>query len=240
MNEHSSTPTGQPIGEPVPNWSGAKFPSQEIIQGHFCRLEPLDSKVHTGDLWTAFRHDKSGQTWTYLAHDPPQDKAELEQRFISQAASNDPLFFAVVENTSKKAVGIASYLRISPTAGSIEIGHLHFSPLMQRTPIATETLYLLLNEAFERLGYRRCEWKCDSLNAPSRVAAKRFGFVYEGLFRQALVYKGRNRDTAWYAILDSEWTELAQAYRSWLDPSNFTSDGQQKTRLSDLTSVKNH
>lgn len=239
MSEQFFSLTGQPIGRPVPNWTGAKPPVREVLQGRFCRLEPLDVGRHRDGLWDAYSHDESGRNWTYLAQESPRDVAELEQRLSSQAASDDPLFFAVVESKGRQAVGLASYLRIAPAAGSLEIGHLHFSPLMQRTPIATETLYLLLHQAFEELGYRRCEWKCDSLNAPSRAAAGRFGFRYEGLFRQALVTKGRNRDTAWYAILDSEWVWLSQAYRQWLDPSNFTPEGEQKTRLSQLTKSGN-
>ena len=237
MSYQFTNPNGQPIGSPVPDWTGAQPVRKEVLHGRFCRLEPLDTNRHTEDLWHTFGQDKTGETWTYLAHEPPQDKSEFEQRLASQAASLDPFFYAVVESKTQQAVGVASYLRISPAVGSIEIGHLHFSPLMQKTPIATETLYLLLTETFEVLGYRRCEWKCDSLNAPSRVAAARFGFQFEGVFRQALVYKGRNRDTAWYAILDSEWVQLAQAYRRWLNPSNFTSDGHQKLRLSELTSA---
>ena len=149
-------------------------------------------------------------------------------------ARDDPLFHAIIDAASGKAVGVASYLRIDPAAGSIEVGHLLYSPLLQRTRAATEAMYLMMKRAFD-LGYRRYEWKCDALNAPSRAAAQRLGFSYEGVFRQATVYKGRNRDTAWLSVIDREWPELEQAYTRWLAPANFDADGKQRLRLADLT-----
>ena len=150
------------------------------------------------------------------------------------AKLDDPFFFTIIEGESQTSVGISSYLRITPSAGSIEVGHIHYSPLLQRTPAATEAMYLMMERAFA-LGYRRYEWKCDALNAPSRMAAQRLGLSYEGIFRQATVYKQRNRDTAWYATIDREWPDLKQAFEQWLDPNNFDNDRNQKTRLSTLT-----
>jgi RimJ/RimL family protein N-acetyltransferase len=146
----------------------------------------------------------------------------------------DPRFYAIIASPEGKAVGVASYLRITPASGSIEVGHLHYSPRLQRSPAATEAMYLLMERAFE-LGYRRYEWKCDALNAASRAAAQRLGLSFEGVFRQATVYKGRNRDTAWYAAIDAEWPALREAFLEWLDPGNFDGDGRQRTRLSDRT-----
>src|SRR5205823_10297923 len=148
--------------------------------------------------------------------------------------SDDPLFFAIRPKSDNKPAGVASYLRIAPASGSIEVGHILYSPSLQRTPAATEAMFLMMQRAFE-LGYRRYEWKCDALNAKSRAAAQRLGLSFEGIFRQATVYKGRNRDTAWFAAIDQEWPELQVAFRRWLDPGNFDETGQQRVRLSDLT-----
>jgi RimJ/RimL family protein N-acetyltransferase len=150
-------------------------------------------------------------------------------------ASDDPLFYAIVEPTEETAVGVASYLRIDPISGSIEVGHLRFSPLLQRTPAATEAMYLMMKHAFD-LGYRRYEWKCDALNAPSRAAAERLGLSFEGIFRQATVYKGRNRDTAWFAAIDREWPAIQNGFVRWLDPTNFDPSGRQRSSLGDLRS----
>jgi RimJ/RimL family protein N-acetyltransferase len=160
--------------------------------------------------------------------------ASISSWIEKDCLGNDPLFFAIVERTSGKAIGVASYLRITPNSGSIEVGHINYSPLLQRTPAATEAMYLMMSKAFE-LGYRRYEWKCDTLNAPSRATAQRLGFSFEGIFRQATVVKGRNRDTAWYAITDADWIELKKAYLQWLSPANFNELGAQKLRLSNLT-----
>lgn len=147
---------------------------------------------------------------------------------------DDPLFFAIIDLADGQPAGVASYLRIVPASGSIEVGHIHYSPRLQRRPAATEAMLLLMQRAFE-LGYRRYEWKCDALNAPSRAAAQRLGLSFEGIFRQATVYKNRNRDTAWYASIDTEWSALREAFQSWLAPDNFDASGQQRTRLTDLT-----
>ena len=227
---------GQPIGEAVPHWSAPPRPSRETIDGRYCRLEPLDVERHVRQLWEANAHDTDGRNWTYLWHGPYASLADYEDWARQAASTSDPLFFAVIDRASERAVGVAAYLRISPEAGSIEVGHINFSPLLQRTPAATEAMYLMMRQAFE-LGYRRYEWKCDALNAPSRTAAERLGLTYEGIFRQALVYKGRNRDSAWYAAIDKEWPALKQAFERWLAPANFDAAGKQRERLSDLTAA---
>ena len=165
--------------------------------------------------------------WTYLSSDSFERLEDYRAWLTPMAQSQDPLFHTIVDRGTGMPAGIAAYLRIDPPMGVIEVGHIAFSPLLQRTPAATEAMYLLMRRAFDELGYRRYEWKCDSLNAPSRAAADRLGFRYEGIFRQALVYKGRNRDTAWYSIVDKEWPARKAAFEAWLDPSNFAADGRQ-------------
>lgn len=172
--------------------------------------------------------------WTYLSVGPFASEATYLGWLKTVAPSEDPLFYAIVDRARGQAAGLASYLRIDPPNGVIEVGHLQFSPLMQRTPVATEAMYLMMRRAFEELGYRRYEWKCDALNAPSRAAALRYGFRFEGIFRQAVVYKGRSRDTAWFSILDREWPAIKDAFERWLDPANFDAEGHQRARLADL------
>jgi len=226
---------GQPVGEPVIDWQPPPSPAREPLEGRWCRLEPLDPVTHGPSLYEANALDPEGRNWTYLAYGPFAGFAEYGLWLREAAASSDPLYFAIVARPTGRAVGVASYLRINPPQGVIEVGHLNFSPLLQATPAATEAMYLMMARAFA-LGYRRYEWKCHSLNAPSRRAALRLGFTPEGVFRQAAIVKGRNRDTAWYAITDQDWPALKRAFETWLDPANFDSDGQQRTSLSDLTS----
>jgi RimJ/RimL family protein N-acetyltransferase len=223
---------GQPIGFPVPNWTSPKFPPRQPLVGRYCRLEPLDALVHAAPLYEAYAGNDSG--WTYLAYGPFPTLEGYREWVEAVHADSDPLFFAVLDDG--KPVGVASYMRITPSAGSIEVGHLNFSPRLQRSKAATEAMYLMMKAAFG-LGYRRYEWKCDALNAPSRAAAERLGFAYEGTFRQATVYKERNRDTAWFAVIDADWPNLQGAFEAWLDPENFDSAGQQCTKLSELTAV---
>lgn len=223
---------GQRVGVSVGGWKPPPSPPREPLAGRLCRLEPLDPARHGAALAAANALDTDGHNWTWLPYGPftsPQDYAAWLQQ---QAASRDPLFFAVV--TPHGADGVASWLRIDPPNGSIEVGHIHWSPRLQRAAAATEAMFLMMRRAFE-LGYRRYEWKCNALNAPSRAAAQRLGFSYEGLFRQAGVVKGRNRDTAWYSIIDGEWPALRAAYERWLDPSNFDAQGRQRSSLSALT-----
>jgi RimJ/RimL family protein N-acetyltransferase len=217
---------GQPIGPPLPSWQPATRPTRTSLEGRFCRVEPLDVARHARDLHDANSADPEGRMWTYLFSGPFGSFEEYRAWLEPRPASDDPLFFAFVDLASGRAVGLGSYLRIEPANGVIEVGHLQFSPRMQRTPVATEAMYLMMRNAFA-LGYRRYEWKCDALNAASRRAAERLGFTFEGIFRQAIVYKGRNRDTAWYSILDNEWPALDAAFRAWLQPANFDADGRQ-------------
>jgi RimJ/RimL family protein N-acetyltransferase len=217
---------GQPIGPSVGSWGPPPFPPRETLEGRYCRLEPLGVQ-HARALWYAYGLDTEHRNWTYLV-DGPYARFEEYAAWVERASSTtDPLFFTVL---APGAVGVAAYMRIMPDAGSIEVGHINFSPLLQRTTAATESMYLMMKRAFE-LGYRRYEWKCDALNAPSRAAAQRLGFTYEGTFRQATVYKGRNRDSAWFSIIDQEWPALRAAFERWLDPANFDDGGQQRSRL---------
>jgi RimJ/RimL family protein N-acetyltransferase len=171
--------------------------------------------------------------WTYLFSGPYASFVEYERWLAERAPGTDPLFRAFVSRETGRAVGLGAFMRIDPAMGSIEVGHIAMSPLLQRSPAATEAMYLMMRHAFE-LGYRRYEWKCDSLNEKSRRAAKRLGFTYEGLFRQAIVYKGRSRDTAWYSIIDSEWPRVREAFERWLDPGNFDADGRQRASLAQI------
>jgi RimJ/RimL family protein N-acetyltransferase len=221
---------GQPIGDALPGWAPPPFPPHTAMDGRFCRLEPL-ATGHAAALWEAFAEDAGG-SWTYLASEPFAEFDAFAAYVAQSAASTDPQFYAVL--VDGRAAGIASYLRITPAAGTIEVGHIHFSPRLQHTSAATEAMYLMMRRAFE-LGYRRYEWKCDALNAPSRRAAQRLGFSYEGTFRQALVTKGRNRDTAWYSCLDREWPALRLAHETWLAPANFDGAGRQRRSLAELT-----
>lgn len=225
---------GQPIGFALPDWRAPDQPSRQPMEGRYCRLEVLDAERHADDLHAANTRDRDNRIWTYLAYGPFADPDAYRKWAAEASRGSDPLFHAIIDYAHGSAVGVASYLRISPAVGSIEVGHINYSPLLQRTPAATEAMYLMMKRVFEA-GYRRYEWKCDALNAPSRAAAQRLGFSYEGIFRQATIYKGRNRDTAWYAIIDSEWPELDRAFRQWLEASNFDAEGRQKTALSELT-----
>jgi RimJ/RimL family protein N-acetyltransferase len=225
---------GHPVGFPLPNWKSPPQPPRTVLTGRFCRVEPLDVARHAEQLYAANALDTSGAGWTYLSYGPFASFDEYRSWLQSSHTGNDPLCHTVIDQRDGKAVGIASLMRIDPKAGTIEVGGIKYSPLLQRTPIATEAMHLMMKRVFE-LGYRRYEWKCDSLNAPSRAAAQRYGFSYEGLFRQATVYKGRNRDTKWFSIIDSEWPAIDAAFTRWLAPENFDANGKQRVRLSDLT-----
>ncbi len=204
------------------------------MEGRFCRVEPLDPARHGDPLWAANALDRDGRNFTYLTAGPFATPEAYFEWLNGSCRGDDPLFHAIVDRASGQAVGVASYLRIDPANGVIEVGHINYSPLLQRRPAATEAMHLMMKRAFE-LGYRRYEWKCDALNAPSRAAAQRLGFSYEGLFRQAVVYKGRSRDTAWYSVIDAEWPALRAAFERWLDPANFDAAGNQRVALSALT-----
>ncbi|MDL2356034.1 MAG: GNAT family protein [Pseudomonadota bacterium] len=224
----------QPIGDAVSEWSPRPLPPHATIEGRFCRLEPINAKRHGADLFAANTTAPDGRAWTYLFTEPFTRCEEFCVYLEKIEASRDPLFFAVVDSKTERAVAYLALMRIDPAHGVIEVGNINYSPLMQRTPAATEAQYLLMKLAFDTLGYRRFEWKCDSLNAPSRYAALRYGFTFEGIFRQAMVYKGRSRDTAWFSIIDSEWLAIKAAMETWLSPDNFEPDGSQCMSLVDI------
>jgi RimJ/RimL family protein N-acetyltransferase len=225
---------GQPIGHALPGWRPASLPPREPMVGRFCTVEPLDPARHAADLYAANAVDGEGRNWTYLPYGPFETESAYRAWVEKVSAGPDPLVQAIIDASTRKATGVASFMRIDPANGVIEVGGINYSPLLQRKPAATEAMYLMMRRAFE-LGYRRYEWKCDSLNAPSRAAAQRLGFSYEGVFRQAWVYKGRNRDTAWFSIIDGEWPALREAFERWLAPANFDANGRQRTGLSSLT-----
>lgn len=224
----------QPVGASVSDWKPAARPVHKLLTGRFCNLEPLNAARHAADMYAANALDTDGRNWTYLPYGPFESLSSYSDWVDKFSATSDPLFFAIVSHATGRAVGVASFLRIDPANGSVEVGHLNFSPLMQRTPVATEAMYLMMKEAFA-LGYRRYEWKCNALNIPSRAAAQRLGLSFEGVFRQAAIIKGRNRDTVWYATIDKEWPALNNAFQNWLSPENFDSRGAQRVSLSKLT-----
>ena len=222
----------QKVGFELPGWVPPRVPDVDVLDGQYVRLERLSSDRHGAALFQAYaEHDA---LWTYMPVGPFHSSAQYQRWVRENETSTDPYFFAIQDKVSGKWAGVGSFLRITPDAGSIEVGFLTFSPLLQRTPAATEAMFLMMQWAFEA-GYRRYEWKCDALNLPSRRAAQRLGFSYEGVFRQATVVKGRNRDTAWFAVIDREWPALKEAFHVWLSPENFRPDGSQVERLSDLT-----
>ena len=224
----------QPVGAPVPDWSGAQAPGSAPLVGRYCRIERVDVERHAEDLYDAYRLAADSRDWTYLSVGPFDSLAAYREHLTRAATSADPLHHTVIDTATGKAVGTLALMRIDRPNGVIEVGHVTYSPRLKRTRIATEAMFLLMREVFETLGYRRFEWKCDSLNGPSRSAALRYGFSFEGIFRQALVYRGRNRDTAWFSIIDGEWPALRESYTRWLDAGNFDSQGQQVERLADL------
>ncbi|MHC0053405.1 GNAT family N-acetyltransferase [Actibacterium sp. D379-3] len=224
----------RPLGRPVPGWTPPPRPDAPVLQGRFARLELLSPDAHAADLHRANSADDA--IWDYLPYGPFSSAAQYHRWMREVTAGTDPVFYAIKDLESGHFSGVASFLRITPEAGSIEVGHINFAPELQQRRAATEAMYLMMGWAFGA-GYRRYEWKCDALNRGSRRAAQRLGFSYEGVFRQATVVKGRNRDTAWFAVIDAEWPALKEAYEAWLAPSNFDAQGRQIERLSDLTAL---
>ena len=220
------------FGEPVTGWVAPPRPGPAVMEGRWVRLERLDPGRHAHQVHAA--NQESDAIWDYLPYGPFGSEEAWESWAEGMAPLADPFFYAIRDLGTGRAAGVASYLRISPEAGSIEVGHINLAPALQRTPAATEAMALMMRWAFEA-GYRRYEWKCDALNLPSRRAAQRLGLSYEGVFRQATVVKGQNRDTAWFATIDKEWPALQAAYEAWLAPGNFDAEGQQRVALSALT-----
>lgn len=225
---------GQPVGEPLPHWQPRPLPQHRVFQGDYCRLEPMNAEQHASDLYEAYSQAEDARDWTYVFAGPFDSKAAWLDYARRMTDSSDPLHFAVIDCQTGRAAGTLALMRIEPAHGVTEVGHVAFSPLLKRTRMASEAHFLLMQYAFEQLGYRRYEWKCDSLNAPSRRAALRLGFHYEGDFRQAIVYRGRTRDTSWFSIIDSEWPQVKNGFRRWLAAENFGADGQQREKLETL------
>lgn len=227
----NNTPSFGPV---IENWSVPSRPDQDVLAGVYCHLERLSAEKHAALLFRAFEgHD---QVWDYLPYGPFSSSSQYHRWAREAAAMRDTVFYAIKNVQSGAYEGVASYLRIAPEAGSIEVGHINFSPALQRTPAATEAMFIMMQWAFDA-GYRRYEWKCDALNKPSGRAAQRLGFCFEGIFRQATIVKGRNRDTAWFAAIDSEWPALKEAFKAWLNASNFDLAGRQNEQLGDLTGL---
>ncbi len=209
------------------------LPRRIPMDGHYALLEPLDPAKHTASLWDAVKGAENDALWTYLFDGPYRDAAAFEHAITRKSATADPMFFAIVHRASGRAVGYASLMRIEPANRCIEVGGILYTPLLQRTAAATEAMFLMARYVFEELQYRRYEWKCDALNEPSRRAALRLGFKYEGTFRQHMIVKGRNRDTAWYSMIDEEWPARKASFERWLVPTNFDEEGRQIRSLGD-------
>ncbi|MEQ9695765.1 GNAT family protein [Shimia sp. SDUM112013] len=222
----------RPLGAVIKNWTPPAPPSGEVLEGHYARLEPLQADRHAALLFRAYQdHDP---VWDYLPYGPFHSAAAYHRWVKGITGGPDPLFYAIKDKVRQSWGGVASYLRINPPSGSIEVGHINLAPALQGTRAATEAMVLMMRWAFAA-GFRRYEWKCDALNLPSRRAAQRLGMSFEGVHRQHTVVKGRNRDTAWFSVIDSEWPALSEAFEVWLNPSNFDAEGNQRERLSDLT-----
>ena len=236
----SEAKESRPVGEPVDKVP-ARAPDERALFGRFVTLEPVSEARHGADLWRSFADsDPGGLLWTYMPYGPFTDEAAFRQWLGEREASLDPHFYAVVPRKKGKASGMASLMRITPEHGVIEIGHIWLSPRLKQTREATDALFVMMRHALDELGYRRLEWKCDALNAPSRRAALRLGFTFEGIFRQHMVVKGRNRDTAWYSILDTEWPRLRAAFQAWLSDDNFDSGERQRQPLAAFIEDRPH
>jgi RimJ/RimL family protein N-acetyltransferase len=220
------------VFDSLSNWQARPLPSPGVLQGRYVTMVPLSAQRHTADLWRAVEgHD---ELWDYLADGPFASEAEMRQALAQKEAGTAAVFLAIVPRSSGKAEGYASYMRMDPANGVIEVGNILMTPSLQRTIAATEAMYLMARHIFEDLGYRRYEWKCNANNAPSRRAALRYGFTFEGIFRQHMIVKGQNRDTAWFSMLDGEWPARKAAFEAWLDPANFDSGGRQIKSLAQL------
>ena len=225
---------GQPIGPALEDWTPRPLPSRTPLIGRTCRVEPVDVERHANDLFAAHFTAPDDRDWTYLPLNRPGSETDFAAYLADIAASPDPLHYAVIDTELGKAVGTAALMRIDRDNGSIEVGFVRWSPLMQRRIAGTEATYLMMRHVFDELGYRRFEWKCDSLNARSRAAALRYGFTFEGVFRNAAIVKGRSRDTAWFSVTSEEWPSVRAAFEEWLQPSNFDDTGRQHRTLADV------
>lgn len=219
-------------------WTPRPRPERKVLEGAYVRLEPLNAALHGDGLFEASSVPDADTRFAWLFEHAPASRAEFTPWLEKVAASEDPLFFAIIDKASGKVAGRQTLMRIDPAHGVIEIGNIYWGPLISRKPAATEAQFLFMRYIFDELGYRRYEWKCNNNNTPSKRAAERFGFSSEGIFRQHMVAKGQNRDTAWFSVLDSEWPALKRAYEAWLSPENFDENGQQKKRLEDFKAAK--
>jgi RimJ/RimL family protein N-acetyltransferase len=214
------------------HWKPVPAPGPVTLRGRYVTLEPLNAELHTAALWRAVRgHD---ELWTWLAEGPFATQSELRQSIGQKQASASTVFLAIVPAETGKPAGWASYMRMEPAHGVIEVGNIMMSPALQRTTAATEAMYLMAGHIFEELGFRRYEWKCNALNLPSRRAALRYGFTFEGIFRQHMIVKDLSRDTAWFSMLDHEWPARKAAFEAWLDPANFNEEGRQRRSLAEI------
>jgi RimJ/RimL family protein N-acetyltransferase len=216
------------------NWQPRPRPAREPIEGRYVRLEPLSAAIHGDGLYAASSVPEAAARFRWLPDVPPESRASFQPWLDKAEASPDPLFFTVIDKASGNIAGRQTLMRIDATYGVIEIGNIYWGPLISRRPAATEAHFLFMQYVFDGLGYRRWEWKCNNRNEPSKRAAERFGFQFEGVFRQHMIVKGENRDTAWYSVIDGEWPALKQAYQEWLDPANFDAEGVQKRRLEEM------
>jgi NAD(P)H-dependent FMN reductase/RimJ/RimL family protein N-acetyltransferase len=233
MAKNSATEPSQPLSRAMPHWQPRPLPQRHSFRGRYSHIDPLDAGLHAEALYESLCTSSGIAGFTYLPANPPASIEEWRQRLEKHAAGQDPLFFTLFDETGR-AAGLCAYLRIAPEHGSIEIGHIHLSPPLQQTRAATEIQYLLMRHAFDDLGYRRYEWKCDALNAPSRRAALRLGFRFEGIFLNAVVYKQRSRDTAWFSVIEEEWPRVRRGFEAWLAPENFDAEGRQLHSLASL------
>jgi RimJ/RimL family protein N-acetyltransferase len=236
MTAGTASPPVAPIGEPV-DATPAPLPQRLTLEGRRVTLRPLSPDLDLAPLWRVTHGAAKNELWLYLFEGPFADATAFAAYLERNAASDDPLFFAIVDRATNLAAGYASLLNVEPRHRTVEVGHILYGEGLQRSAGATEAMFLLARHVFDDLGYRRYEWKCNALNAPSRRAATRLGFRYEGTFRQHFIIKGRNRDTAWYSMLDGEWPERKAAFEAWLDPANFDAQGGQRRSLSSLTPV---
>ncbi len=218
---------------PLSNWKPVLLPRREPIQGRTAALEPLDAARHAAPLWRAVQG--RDELWQWLFDGPFATEADFTADIVQKQSAADRIFYAIIPAATGQAAGYASYMRMEPANGVIEVGNILYSPALQRTTAATEAMYLMACHVFEDLGYRRYEWKCNAENAPSRRAAQRLGFTYEGIFRQHMVVKGRNRDTAWFAMLDSEWPARKAVFEAWLAPGNFDGGANQVRSLAQFS-----
>ena len=209
----------------------AKLPLKKKLIGKYCFLEPINIRKHSKDLYKNYSLDKKNVIWAYLPYGPFKSHGSFKKWLKSFCLNKDPFFYAIYSKKHNQYCGMASYLRITPEHGSIEVGHINYSPILQNTTEGTETMYLMMKNAFEVLGNRRYEWKCNNLNSASKYAAERLGFKFEGIFRQMFIFKGRNRDTAWYSIIDKEWPNYKKKYLAYLKKTNFTKANRQRKRL---------